>query len=62
MSESSSSNTSFCAATARSLLVTTVMPAVGARQHDGANTRSPLISTMHERQLPTASKPSIKHR
>ncbi len=34
-------------------------PAVGVRQHDGASTRSPLISTMHARQLPTASRPSL---
>ena len=62
MSDSSSSSTSFCDATARSLSVMTFMPAVGARQHDGANTRSPLISTMQERQLPTASMPSLKQR
>jgi hypothetical protein len=37
----------------------TFMPAVGARQQDGASTRSPSISTMQERQLPTASMPSL---
>jgi hypothetical protein len=29
------------------------MPAVGVRQQLGASTRSPSISTMHERQLPS---------
>ena len=62
MSDSSNSSTSFWEATARSLSVTTFMPATGARQHDGARTRSPLISTMQERQLPTASMPSLKQR
>jgi hypothetical protein len=31
------------------------MPAVGCRQHDGASARSPLISTMHARQLPSGA-------
>ena len=38
---------------ARSLLVVTSIPFVGKRQHDGASARSPLISTMHARQLPS---------
>ena len=59
MSDSSSSSTIFCDATARSLSLFTSMPAVGARQQLGASTRSPLISTMQERQLPTASRPSL---
>jgi hypothetical protein len=29
------------------------------RQHDGASTRSPLISTMHERQLPSGRMPGL---
>ena len=39
--------------------VVTFMPSVGLRQHDGARTRSPPISTMHARQLPTASSPGL---
>ena len=31
----------------------------GAAAADGASTRSPLISTMQERQLPTASRPVL---
>ena len=42
-----------------SLSLVTFMPSVGKRQHDGARTRSPAISTMHERQLPTASRPAL---
>ena len=34
-------------------------PSSGARQHDGASTRSPLISTMQARQLPSARMPSL---
>ena len=59
MSASSSSSTSFCDLSARSLSVLTFMPALGVRQHEGASTRSPAISTMHERQLPTASMPTL---
>ena len=58
-SDSSSSSTSFCDLSTRSLSVVTFMPAVGVRQHDGASTRSPLISTMHARQLPSARMPSL---
>jgi hypothetical protein len=39
---------------ARSLSVVTSMPALGLRMQDAANTRSPLISTMQARQLPSA--------
>jgi hypothetical protein len=35
------------------------MPSVGVRQHDGASTRSPPISTMQARQLPTLSRPGL---
>ena len=35
------------------------MPGAGARQHDGASMRSPAISTMQARQLPTASQPGL---
>jgi hypothetical protein len=59
MSESKSSSTIFCDATARALSVVTSMPGAGLRQHDGAKTRSPLISTMHARQLPSGRMPSM---
>ena len=59
MSDSSSSSTSCCDLRARSLSVVTFMPSVGVRQHDGASTRSPAISTMHARQLPTLSRPGL---
>ena len=59
MSVSSSSSTIFCADTARSLVVLTSMPFAGYRQQLAASTRSPLISTMHERQLPTLSRPGL---
>jgi hypothetical protein len=49
----SSSTTIFCECTARCELLCTSMPLAGARQHEGASTRSPLISTMHARQLPS---------
>ena len=49
----------FCAWIARALSLVTSMPAVGLRQHDGASTRSPLISTMHERQLPSGRIPGL---
>ena len=42
------------AVVARSLVVLTVMPSVGSRMHDAASTRSPSISTMQARQLPSA--------
>ena len=35
------------------------MSFAGARQHDGASTRSPLISTMQARQLPSGRRPSL---
>ena len=59
MSDCSSSITIFCDLRTRSLSVVTCMPSFGTRQQDGASTRSPLISTMQERQLPTASMPSL---
>ena len=59
MSDCSSSSTSFCDFSARSLSLLTFMPGVAARQHDGASTRSPSISTMQARQLPTASSPGL---
>ena len=62
MSDSSSSSTIFCEAIARALSVTTFMPAVGARQQEGASTRSPSISTMQALQFPTACMPSRKQR
>ena len=46
--------TIFRAVFARSEAVTTFMPAVGLRMHDAASTRSPSISTMQARQLPSA--------
>ena len=52
-SETSSSITIFCAATARALSVFTFMPTVGVRLQDAASTRSPSISTMQARQLPS---------
>src|SRR6185503_7351934 len=45
---------------ARALLVVTSIPSVGKRQHDGASTRSPLISTMHVRQFPSARIPAFQ--
>ena len=59
MSASSISSTICCLLRARSLAVCTTMPALGARQQDGASVRSPLISTMQARQLPTGSSPSL---
>ncbi|MCE3274081.1 MAG: hypothetical protein K0S57_4478 [Ramlibacter sp.] len=59
MSACSSSSTIFCDFTARSLSLRTSMPAVGVRQQLGASTRSPLISTMHARQLPAVSRPGL---
>ena len=53
-SASSSSMTIFRAVFARSEAVTTFMPAVGLRMQDAASTRSPSISTMQARQLPSA--------
>ena len=53
MSASSISSTIFWLLTARSLLACTSMPGVTARQQLGASTRSPAISTMHARQLPS---------
>jgi formate dehydrogenase major subunit len=43
----------------RSLSVVTFMPGAALRQHDGASVRSPSISTMQARQLPTASSPGL---
>ena len=42
-----------CEVTARALVLVTVIPSAGRRQHEGASTRSPSISTMHTRQLPS---------
>ena len=59
MSAARSSTIIFCEWSARGLLLVTSMPAAGLRQHDGASTRSPLISTMHERQLPSGRMPGL---
>ena len=48
-----SSITIFCAAVARALAVFTFMPTLGVRLQDAASTRSPSISTMQARQLPS---------
>ena len=53
-SASSSSMTMRRAVFARSEAVTTFMPAAGLRMQDAASTRSPSISTMQARQLPSA--------
>src|ERR1041384_397976 len=53
ISDSKSSRTIFCDATARPALVVTSMPGVGYRQQDGASARSPLISTTQARQVPS---------
>jgi len=53
-SAASSSKTMRRAAVARSLAVRTSMPARGSRMQDAASTRSPAISTMQARQLPSA--------
>ena len=53
-SATSSSITIFCAAAARALSVVTFMPMDGVRLQEAANTRSPSISTMQARQLPSA--------
>jgi hypothetical protein len=58
-SAASISTMSFCECTARGLSLLTSMPWLGARQHDGASTRSPLISTMHARQLPSGRMPGL---
>ena len=59
MSESSSSSTIFWLVRARALSVVTSMPSLGVRQQEGASTRSPLISTMQARQLPSGRMPSL---
>jgi hypothetical protein len=59
MSESRSSSTIFCDATARALSVVTSMPGAGLRQHEAASTRSPLTSTTQARQLPSGRMPSL---
>ncbi len=48
-----SSSTIFWEWAARTELLSTSMPFAGWRQHEGASTRSPLISTMQARQLPS---------
>ena len=53
-SVTSSSNTIRRAALARSEPVFTFMPGVGLRMQLAASTRSPSISTMQARQLPSA--------
>ncbi len=55
----SSSSTIFCECTARALTLETSMSLAGLRQHEGASTRSPLISTMQARQLPSGRRPSL---
>ena len=52
-SATSSSITIFCAATARGLADFTFMPTLGVRLQEAASTRSPSISTMQARQLPS---------
>ncbi len=52
-SASKSSSTIRRAVAARSDWVITFIPATGLRRHDGASTRSPSISTMQARQLPS---------
>ncbi len=52
-SATSSSITSRRARAARSVAVETTMPGVGLRMQDAASTRSPSISTMQARQLPS---------
>ena len=42
-----------CAPWARVLAALTSMPSLGWRMHDAASTRSPAISTMQARQLPS---------
>ena len=59
MSEASSSTIVFCECSARGESLVTSMPLAGWRQHDGASTRSPLISTMQERQLPSGRMPGL---
>ena len=53
-SASRSSITIARAFTARSLAVRTTMPGAGVRMQEAASTRSPSISTMQARQLPSA--------
>jgi hypothetical protein len=43
-----------CRALARSLAALTFIPGVGRRTQEAARTRSPSISTMQARQLPSA--------
>ncbi len=50
----SSSTTMARAFSARSLFVVTTIPASGLRMQEAARTRSPSISTMQARQLPSA--------
>ena len=54
MSASNSSTTIFCECRARVESLFTCMPSAGLRQQDGARVRSPSISTMQARQLPSA--------
>src|SRR3546814_3624035 len=51
-----SSNTMARAFAARSLPVSTTMPSLGLRMQEAASTRSPSISTMQARQLPSARR------
>ncbi len=53
-SATSSSITILRALVARSERVCTTMPGVGVRMQEAARTRSPSISTMQARQLPSA--------
>jgi len=52
-SATSSSNTILREASARAVLTPTFMPGVGLRRQEAASTRSPSISTMQARQLPS---------
>ncbi len=53
MLEASSSNTMWRALMARSVWVSTSMPAVGFLIQEAVSTRSPFTSTMQARQLPS---------
>ncbi len=58
-SVSSSSATILRAVLARSVWVLTFMPGVGVRMQLAASTRSPSISTMQTRQLPSGRYPGL---
>jgi hypothetical protein len=58
-SAASNSTTIFWAWTARVLSLDTTIPGAGTRQQEGASSRSPSISTMHARQLPSPRMPRL---